>query len=187
MRDELTSQRDELDILVDAALSTYVDVEARPGLTQRILAVTTHLEPRRSPFSWLPWAVPALAVLVLIAAFLVNRSPAPHPTSAVAAHPSIPGAPPAIAAVKTPPQLRPRLPRPISRAVSTTSNPLPRLEVFPTPTALSPEEQALVGLVNRNPQEVAQSTSRDQQQPTEPIHIAVIEIPPLNPPDNGSN
>lgn len=187
MRDELTNQRDDLDILLDAALSTYVDVEARPGLTQRILTATTHLEPRRSLFSWLSWAVPALAVLVLIAIFLVDRSPAPHPTSAVTTHPPIPAAPPATGAVKAPQQLRQRLPRPFGRAVSTTSNPLPRLEVFPTPTALSPEEQALVSLVNRNPQEVAQSTARAQQQPTEPIHIAAIEIAPLNTPDNDIN
>jgi hypothetical protein len=65
------------------------------------------------------------------------------------------------------------------------------LEVFPTPAPLSPEEQALADLVNRDPRivtrQIAQSAITPQPQPVERIHIAAIHIPPLNPPDNGGN
>ena len=71
--------------------------------------------------------------------------------------------------------------------VANPQQPLPRLEVFPMPTPLTSEEQALVALANRNLGDNTQPFARNQTQPVEPLRIAVIQIPPLNPPDNGGN
>jgi hypothetical protein len=64
---------------------------------------------------------------------------------------------------------------------------LPRQEVFPTPTPLTPQEQALAALATRNPGNVSQSVAEAQKQPVEPLEIAAIRIKPLNPPDKGQN
>ena len=64
MPDNPMQKGDELDILLDAALATYIDSEPSPGLTRRILAVTKDLDCRAS-VRWLHWAVPTLAALLL--------------------------------------------------------------------------------------------------------------------------
>jgi hypothetical protein len=191
-------QDPELDLLLDAALATYIDSEPSPSLTPRILAATRDLDRRRS-VRWLPWAVPALAAL-LLAVFLALRIQAPHiqaphTTSPVAArpHPLTSRQSPAVASVEAPPlRLHRSLQPPTIRADAIKNPPLPRLEVFPTPTPLSPGEQALVVLVNRNSRDsrsLAQQITRPdpQGQPIEPLRIAAIHIPPLNPPDNDNN
>jgi len=60
------------------------------------------------------------------------------------------------------------------------NEPLPKQEVFPTPTPLTKEEQALVALVNRNPGNITQSIAETQKQPVEPLTIAAIRIPLLD-------
>ena len=192
MRDDAMNERDELDAMLDVALETYVDTKATPGLSHRILAVTSRREVRLSAVRWLPLAASALAAAILIAILLKYRGDSPSKTVPVAitatSSASVAGVPvrgkPAahsvkVRAIKAPPNVQ-------------AQSPLPRLEVFPTPTPLSPEEQALVALVNRDSRdskELAQQITRPdlQGQPIEPLRIAAIHIPPLNPPDNGSN
>ncbi len=198
MRDDSTQNRDELDILLDAALATYVDSEPSPSLTPRILAAARDVD-RRPSVGWLSWAVPALAAALLMTIFLTHRPAArretPQPTADLSA-PRVPASAERISdtpaksiATEATPHLGSTPPR-AARSVRTTApiQPLlPRQDVFPTPTPLSPEVQALAALVNRNPERVAQTGETSQPQPIEPLHIAAIHIPPLNPPDNGDN
>ena len=60
MRDKAMQDRNELDILLDAALATYANPEPSPGLTPRILAATRAID-RHPPVRWMALAVPALA------------------------------------------------------------------------------------------------------------------------------
>jgi hypothetical protein len=185
--------RDDLDILLDAALATYADPGPPPGLTSRIIASAHGIDSRRRPVRWLPWAVPALAALVLIVAFfarytLTHRTALP-PVAQLSPRPSehvLTTSDPAIAIQQT--VVRSNSPRTVKTMyVANPQQPLPRLEVFPTPTPLTSEEQALVALANRNLGDITQSFARNQTQPVQPLGIAAIQIPPLNPPDNGGN
>ncbi len=202
MRDNSTQNRDELDALLDAALATYVDFEPSPGLTPRILAAASDLH-RRPSVGWLSWAIPALAAALLMTVFLTHRPAERRETSQPTADLSAPRVPasaersPNTSAKSIATELTQRLgstpPRAArsARTTAPTPPPLPRQNVFPTPTPLSPEEQALAALVNRNPEKVArqiaQAGEASQPQPIEPLRIAAIHIPPLNPPDNGDN
>jgi hypothetical protein len=71
MRDDPTQDRDELDILLDAALATYVDSEPSPSLRPRILAAASDLD--RPSLGWLSWAIPALAAALLMTIFRTPR------------------------------------------------------------------------------------------------------------------
>ncbi|HTA85962.1 MAG TPA: hypothetical protein VK729_06800 [Silvibacterium sp.] len=193
MRDDAMKDRDDLDILLDAALATYADPGLSPGLTSRIVASAHGIDSRRRPVRWLPWAVLALAALVLIVAFftlhnLTHRTALP-PVAQLSPRPSVhvlTTPDPAISIQPT--VVRSNSPRTVKTLyVANPQQPLPRLEVFPTPTPLTSEEQALVALANRNLGDNTQPFARNQTQPVEPLRIAVIQIPPLNPPDNGGN
>jgi len=199
MRDE-SMQDQELDILLDAALATYANPEPAPGLTPRILAATRAID-RHPPVRWMFWAVPALAAALFITIVLIHRPAAPRAPSRPAGDLSASRGPtptrptqPAHSVVETPCHLR----RP--QTVTTKSIPtvvpmspsLPRQDVFPTSIPLSPQEQALVALVNRDSpdskalaQEITQPDA--QGQPIELLRIAAIYIPPLNPPHSDNN
>jgi hypothetical protein len=41
--------------------------------------------------------------------------------------------------------------------------------------------------VSQSPGDASQSMANRQQNATEPVHIAAIQIPPINPPDKGEN
>jgi hypothetical protein len=210
MRDNAMNDRDDLDILLNAALATYVDPGAAPGLISRILTstcwrakqVNRHIDNRR-PLRWLPWAVPTLAALLLVVIFTVRHAVThrvelsataglSHPSELTPHAPAISTPSPKVethlAAASNPRQIR-QIKRPMHAA---SPPPLPRLEVFPTPTPLSQEERALVDLANRRPDQAAQVANRSladrsQEQAIEPIRIAAIHIPPLNLPDNDTN
>jgi len=193
--------RDGIDILLDAALASYANPAPSPAMTNRILASTVRASNRPKLPRWFAWSIPALAALLLLAIFLMHHSASPHQKSLVAANPAlsrppISNAPAAVAPGATP--LSPRAPQRPARAIRAMEPAphslailRPRLEVFPTPTPLTPEEQALAEMVNRNPggvtRQIAQSATTPQSQQIEPIHIAAIQIPPLNPPDHGGN
>jgi len=201
MRDEPMQDR-ELDILLDAALATYSNPEPSPGLTPRILAATQAVD-RHPPVRWMAWAIPALAAVLFITIVLIHRPTTPRapsqqvPELSASRRPA--PSPPAASrhsVVETPRHLRPPQ-TVITRSIPTVvpmSPSLPRQNVFPTPVPLSREEQAVVALVNRDSpdskelaRQITQPDAQGQPQPIEPLRIAAIHIPPLNPPDNGDN
>jgi hypothetical protein len=197
MHDEPMNERDEVDAVIDAALATYVNAEARPGLAQRVFEVTSRRPRRRSSMRWWAVAVPVLAAAVLMAVFVAHRANSPRATSTVVAtvpsstsgttlpvgsSPAASGPPAASRPVRS-------AGRHAVKAVANRQVPsaLPRLEVFPAPSPLTPDEQALL-VANHGSEKVsAQVGQAAAQGPVEPIHIAAIHIPPLNPPDIGDN
>ena len=58
-------------------------------------------------------------------------------------------------------------------------SPLPKLDVFPTPQPLTPEERAFVVLITQTPTPVRNALLAAQEQDDAPVHIAAIHIPPL--------
>jgi hypothetical protein len=193
MRDD-----ESLDTILEAALATYAVPERAPDLAARVLAsVRQEARPVRHPRRWLIWAiaVPALAAL-LLAALIPNHHWRKHAASsaenaAIAPQVKQPRLSPKIT---TPQIARPEaasgqlaaaaVRAPITAAAGRS---LPKQGVFPTPIPLTPEEQALVALVNRDPGHIAENIAASQQEPVQPLHIAAIEIPPINPPGKGDN
>jgi hypothetical protein len=190
-------EREDLDLQLDRALATYADPEANPHLAAHILAAIAPGRPAVPRRRWRPWAIalaiPALAALLLAMFLPLRRAHEPHPKSTTAAAPHIPGpitpgpmAPPHTVANSQPPQTAAKARRaPIQPPAVDAS--LPKQEIFPTPTPLTPQEQALADLANRNPGSVSQSVSKAEKQPVEPLEIAAIQIQPLNPPGKGQN
>ncbi|MCE5306786.1 MAG: hypothetical protein LLG20_04015 [Acidobacteriales bacterium] len=153
-------ERGELDRKLDAALAEYANIEPPAGMEQRILARVREAggSGRIHWWRWVAAAVPALAGL--LAVFVYRDLPPVAPPSPVAL--SVPQAP--------------ALVRPVVKRVSRPRPaPLPKREVFPTPTPLSPEERALLQLVAQSPEK-----AREVLTPVEPKPIEPIVIEPLN-------
>jgi hypothetical protein len=190
--------REDLDLQLDAALATYADPEAPPHLAEQILAAiaparpaaqTRPVAPRRR---WTTWAIaiPAFAALLLAVFLPLRRSHEHHLLSPMAAAPHIPGpisqSQPNQVAASRPPRTAARARRAQIQPPGVEAS-LPKQEIFPTPTPLTPQEQALAALATRNPGDISQSVAKAEQQPIEPLEIAAIRIKPLNPPDKGEN
>jgi hypothetical protein len=197
--------KDDLDALLDAALSTYSDAAAPPDLDTRVLAsigATAPKTTRRSLGRWMPWAiaVPAAAMLLLTVVIFGRHRPAKEET----AHVTSAGAP-APAADTNHGNVLPDLASPEtahhagsgravlshsgshrSRAVS-HEPPLPRQEIFPAPQPLSPEERALIAVTNKSSSSVNRSVAGGEEHASDPLVIAAIQIPPIKPPDKGGN
>jgi hypothetical protein len=198
-------EKDKLDLLLDSALSTYADPAARPGLEERVLAALDEARrsraragvftPRRR---WLPWAIAVPVVVCLLVWLLIGKNAhAPSTQPAVAVQPNPPvSAPPQkkldrsnqpagakargdLAAV--PARLKSR---PVTKHVSSIAGgkdlaALPKLDVFPTPQPLTPEERALVVLAGSGPPSQREALIKSEQQPDAPLSIAALNIPPL--------
>jgi hypothetical protein len=161
----------------EQALAAYAD----PGdagspqmLTARVLAA---VEDRRRKRRW--WfgfgiAAPALACLLLIAIALL-RQPEPALRPAVTA--MVPSSAPA---VHTPVIARPRMERVRGQAASSQTRTLPKLDQFPAPAPLTEQERLLVNLAAHTSPEIQQDLVQAQQQAGMPLHIAELNIAPLN-------
>jgi hypothetical protein len=180
---------DPLDRLLDAALHSYADPGPGAGLEQRILRTVAQQAAAKAHRSWgspLRWAAGssfAAAALLLVFVLLPGpkvTSPAPPPRAAIARH-----APQTLATTTSPPA------KPVHHrerpAVAVASQPTaaPKLAVFPTPTPLSPQERALVGLVTGASIERRKDLIAAQQQGDTPLRIAAISIPSIEPPQEG--
>jgi hypothetical protein len=179
-----THHNEDLDQLLDSALSTYA--EPRAGLEARVLA---HLSTQPTRRHWLPWAI-ALPIAACLALLL-----APYPrhdhTEPVhqAQHNSAPETQPtpqrSIAQAAPVPT---RQPKPRIVAAHTTQHLAsaqapPKLDLFPTPQPLSSEEQALLHFVAHTPASEIKSLQEAQQKQDEPLYIAEIVIQPIQSPD----
>jgi hypothetical protein len=169
----------ELDDLIDAALPSYSAAEPRPGLQHRIIAHALAQPHRRKRLGWAwAFAVPAIACLLL---FILPRH---HtvPQSAVASGPT----------TMTPPSIDSNIPlrttpSPVQAEAThihsamashpATHEPLPKQNVFPSPSPLTAEEQALVAY-NRA-QLRATTTIPDTELEINPIHVAELQIKPI--------
>lgn len=187
---------DELDRLFDSALADYADPGPDSGLESRILsriAEETHSTPRRR---WLAWAVALPAAAIFLFFILISHPWTHHtptiPQQADVSHqpaPSIQGAnrPSSTPTLIHRSQAPVRKERPRRVAFATRSAPLPKLEIFPTPQPLTPQEQALVNFAAHASKSERESLVTAQQQADAPLHIAAIQIKPLQPPAAGAN
>jgi hypothetical protein len=191
-------EKDQLDLLIDAAAATYA--EPRAGLENRILlAISMERQavavkpappiiPRRP---WLPWALAlsAAACLLLVTMILSNHTRRGTQTQNVPAqqarHESSGSA---LIASATPHAANARIliSRPRRHTPSLPPAPLPKLDVFPTPQPLTPQEQALVTYATRASSPQLQALVAAQKEVGKPLNIAAINIPPLESPDEGN-
>ncbi len=162
--------RDELDRILDGALSAYSTAEPLDGLEQRVLNRIGGVKAPRRRFGFWGFALAASAVLLIGIAVLETRS---HPAPNVAG-----SAAPAKHATET------RVAAPVRPAVRRTRHVTrkrgrPEQMVFPTPTPLTTEERALVAFVEQHPKEALVAFTDAPKRDIEPISIEPIQIPPL--------
>jgi hypothetical protein len=191
-------ERDELDRLIDSELARYA--EPRTGLEQRVLASVDAASSARSPFfrAWQRWALAAAiaaAVVLSIAIpdFIYRK------TSTTTAHVAIPEHAPAARAKEITSESEVQF-RPVPKVANTThhiaraSKPnhiaekttRPRLDIFPAPHPLSPEEQALVAIATARSDSARESLMASQRAMNAPLQISAIEIPPITMPNEGN-
>ena len=188
--------RDDLDHLLDSALANYADPAQDSDLETRILsriAVERVPAPRRRRLAW-AIALPAAAILLL---FILISHPWTNHTSVLPQQADLSHQPaPSIEAAKRPSskpvpirrsQASLREERPRHKALAARSAPLPKLDIFPTPQPLSSEEQALVDFAAHATKSERESLIATQQQADAPLHIAAIQIQPLQQPAAGDN
>jgi hypothetical protein len=188
-------ERDDLDRLLDSALSTYA--EPRSGVEKRALARVDEARnvgsaPRRR---WLVWAVaiPLAACLALYVSISGIRQrhtknvqqPQKHEQASL---PPLQATPQK--ALHSEEQSRARIALKAiqhpSQPSAITDAPSPRLDVFPAPQPLSAQEQALIALAKLSPDLRQEALVRVQEDDT-PLRISEIQIPPISLPDKGKN
>ncbi len=187
---EKNERRDDrfVDDLLDSALARYAQAEPRPGLEARLLArLRAEPEPAALGWRWLPMAAAAAVVVAAVLYFAGSRESRP-PEVAVQPQPAVRpqvAAPPVTApgrqkepAPVVSPTLakQPSAPRALAKVASTFG----RRERFPTPAALSEQEQLLVRLVSRTPPQELQVLARKrQEEPIPELRVDALDIPPL--------
>lgn len=190
------SDRDNIDRLLDSALATYA--EPSSGLEERVLnalgveQLAAPAKPKHTAFPlrrWVPWTVGLAAAGSLLLVLSVHyyesrpgtqaRNTVPtQPQRAIAPPVNIASEPTHVAVVRTPKSRAPHL-------ATVTPAALPKLDVFPTPQPLTPQEQALVVFVAQAPEAGRKAVAEAQQRIEAPISIAAIRIPPLESPEKG--
>ncbi|HEX8712722.1 MAG TPA: hypothetical protein VF730_12670 [Terracidiphilus sp.] len=213
----MRDSHDQLDRLVDSALATYADPGADSGLERRILnriAAEAPPSPRRR---WLAWIItaPVAAGLLGFAVLMGTRqfrAPSSIPPQTLKVRkPAAPGSEslaetrargsegrarrtsgpkgradcgPITARLKSCPDTKPH-PRRVLLAAK--SAPLPKLEIYPTPQPLTPQEEALVNFAAHATQSEREALIAAQRQNDAPLSVAAIEIKPLESPAAGAD
>jgi hypothetical protein len=192
-------EKDEIDLQLDSALSTYADPGAHSGLEDRVVAAlraarTAENSPTPRRWRWLPWAIaiPIAASLLLLwfSTLKARHLPASQEQQARETRPAtIPTRTSPSTAVRT--HASARVKRPMHRAQAPSavevskSIPRPKLDVFPTPQPLTAEERALVLVVTETPLPAREALVEAERLDAVPVRIAEIQIPPLEPPAQG--
>lgn len=192
-------EEDQLDRMLDSSLSSYGDLGPDSGLAGRILArVASEQSPSRSPrwcSRFLLWAaLPAAACLLLTILLLRSAGhpgaiqpsaslPQPASTNTVSKAPEVADG---TSAQKTPATVVHRAQMRLSASVA-KSTARPKLDVFPLPQPLSPEEQALYAFATQVPEKQRQAILTAQENDDAPLNIAAIHIQPLEISDTGKN
>lgn len=178
---EIDDKHDDrfVDDLLDSALARYAQAEPRPGLEGRLVA-RLRSEPEPRAFSW-RWMPAAAAAVVVFAAFLYFAGSRESRTLEIVKQTKL-----TIAPAVTPPQVtleslptgnRPVVKQPSARVLAST--PAPR-EQFPTPLALSEQEQLLVHFVKQTPPQELQALARQNRaEPIKVLRVDALEIPPV--------
>jgi hypothetical protein len=163
---------DELDKILDNALSSYSREEPRPGLEGRVLNRIREARERRR-LRWLHWALatPVFACLLLAVTFWTTRDPAPNSRKPAPIVAKATPAPPPIATETVQTTVTRRRLKPLH---------LPKREQFPTPAPLTAEERALLAFVVHSPKQAQQLLADTNSHTMEPLQIKEIQIEPLH-------
>lgn len=182
-------EKDQLDLLLDSALSTYADPPA--GLEDRVLSAldATRIRTHRGRLAW-TIALPAAACVLLqwlstpktIHAPSIPDQHAQHTNSSSSSsilhkHPSHPSH-----SIAHPPLSSTQ---PTTAQAASKTPLLPKLDVFPTPRPLTTEECSLALVATQAPASLRQALLDAQADDIPPLHIASTHIPPLDAPDQG--
>jgi hypothetical protein len=175
-----------VDELLDASLARYAQAEVRPGLERRIeAALQTAPAPAAFPWRWLPLAAAAVFLIAAGLYFLRGHEPrvpevAEHPKAAVAPMVTAPQGTQRAAA--SAPIVNPTaVKQPVaSHALVAAASASSRREQFPSPIALSEQEQLLVRFVNQSsPKELQALARQNRAEPIKDLHVDALEIPPV--------
>jgi len=187
--------RPEIDTLIDEALGTYADADS--GIEQRVMARIAARQTSAPRFRWMVWAGALTAAACLLILMLLMHRRTPRSPVANAFNTAPMQEPPKAEARFEPRTVRRRngLPHHARAEVAVgkfVAERLPKRDVFPTPRPLSPAEQVLVDFAARAPKAEREAFVDHQEQASGPIAIAAIrvtplQIPPLEPPNTGSN
>jgi hypothetical protein len=196
-------ERDQLDDLLDAALSSYADPGRDCGLEQRVLArVSAENFAASTPAlrrRWLPWGIALAAACCLFLFVVFSAQKRIHPPSRSVQSAQLSNALPARTAHHEPIPMVPHSTfvheanRPLPKAqrhsvaVAAKSAPLPKRDVFPTPEPLTPQERALVEFATQVPEPQRRAVVEAQIHDDALLRIADLHIPPIEPPDEGKN
>ena len=190
----------ELDELIRASIATYGEPAPDSELARRILVQIAAEERPAASRRWLPWAVAVPIAACLIVSFTFFQSRSMHTPASrtdrthitadlrndIAPSNVAPAAP-----YQSQREKRNRLSRddvrPQLDAIAVKAQPLPKLDIFPTPKPLTSAEQILVEFVSRAPASERKSMIEAQQQLDAPLTIAAIKIQPIELPDLGTN
>lgn len=172
----------ELDRKIDAALATYADPAENinpSALAAKVLATGRE---QRQGIRWWRWglvaAVPALAALLILLYLPAKLKMEPLRLSIAA--PPVPQPVVSLIPEKQPVSHTEVRTSHASHVAAPSEEP-PKLDVFPTPRPLSEQEKLMVAFVQDAPQEAQKQAAQDSG-PIQPIAIADLTIPPLDPP-----
>jgi hypothetical protein len=186
----------ELQLLIRNATATYGKPASNPDLAQRILSRIGAENTATSTRKWLPWAAAFPIAACLITLFLLFAPRPTHKSSGQSEQAHISAQPPNRAgsdkAFGDPENAqvspaRSSRPRADKRSIASNKQSLPRLETFPAPQALTPEEQAMATYAAHAPEEERQALIEAHERLETPLTIAVITIQPLEPAGPGGN
>lgn len=182
MRDN--DRDNSLDSRIDAVLRAYAEPADAPDprvIALRLLQQGREVESHRNWLLW-RWAVPAAVCLILLATVIAWRLRSLQRPQVAQTHTlpqTLRPAKPAAAVVRH--AAVAAAPRKPPRLVLAKSRPLPKLDVFPTPTPLSPQERALVAFAEHGPPAVQRAVLQDQKDWNNPVTIAGLQPHPLQP------
>lgn len=164
----------------ERAVAAYADPDDAGHaevLAARIVAEMHARQRRRRWWLSLTVAVPALACLLIVALHFSRHEPR-HPAAEIASTPSI--TPAVTAFPKATAADKPHLETVRRQAVRSMPRPLPKLDQFPAPTALTEQEQFLLQFVAHAPPNTQQLVAKAQKPHDEPLRIAELSIPYLD-------
>jgi hypothetical protein len=161
---------DDLDSILDAALSEYSNSEPRPGLEHRVLRSIRTIPPARRSWWWAGWVLAAVALaLIVLRSDRARVKQVPQSSHATASSAQQPQPTPSWGALS--------VPEGAGASHHRVRSELPRLETFPEPEPLTAEERELLRFVQSQPQQVREALAQSAE--IEELTIEPLKIEEL--------